>query len=350
MKLNGIDIAFLVPYRRNSGSANLCKWSLYHSENMRFSVRTSMVLHTPEEVNTALTNKLTDLSDVTKLYFDSSSTYPRFKIRDTKFQRVIKVARCDAAIISDSLNYYPSSGEYYLFEYVKEDQTKIIYSICPKLFKDNDSFIYNNVCSQGTDFIDGVKTINTLPKGSTLIYSGKLVFCDETYTETIDNIVSVYPKYAKESTLDKLVNGTLEKITEESILSLNDMLASTDDTTVELGLKILQGMNVTESPAAVTCLLYGNFDNIFKNKAMGTTGVSQVFKSLNVDTRYVSHDPITGIARALESNTWKNATSEDKSLTYTLCRGILSNFYREKDRQVMDTLHNLPFKIKTYVD
>lgn len=350
MKLNGIDIAFLVPYRRNYGSANLCKWSLYHSENMRFSVRTSMVLHTPEEINTALTNKLTDLSDVTKLYFDSSSTYPRFKIRDTKFQRVIKVAKCDAAIIPDSLNYYPSSGEYYLFEYVKEDQTKIIYSICPKLFKDNDSFIYDNVCSQGTDFIDGVKTINTLPKGSTLIYSGKLVFCDETYIETIDNIVSVYPKYAKESALDKLVNGTLEKITEESILSLNDMLASTDDTTVELGLKILQGMNVTESPAAVTCLLCGNFDNIYKNKAMGTTGVSQVFKSLNIDTRYISRDPIIGIARVLELNVWKNATSEDKSLTYTLCRGILSNFYREKDKQVMDTLHNLPFKIKTYVD
>ena len=176
MKLNGINIAFLVPYRRNSGSANLCKWSSYFSENIHFSVRTSMVLHTPEEVNTALTNKLTDLSDVTKLYFDSSSTYPRFKIRDTKFQRVIKVAGCDAAIIPDSLNYYPSSGEYYLFEYVKEDQTKIIYSICPKLFKDSDSFIYNDVCSQGTDFIDGVKTINTLPKGSTLIYSGKLVF------------------------------------------------------------------------------------------------------------------------------------------------------------------------------
>ena len=83
---------------------------------------------------------------------------------------------------------------------------------------------------------------------------------------------------------------------------------------------------------------------------MGTTGVSQVFKSLNVNTRYAPYDPITGIAKALESNTWKNATSEDKSLTYTLCRGILSNFYREKDRQVMDTLHNLPFKIKTYVD
>lgn len=164
------------------------------------------------------------------------------------------------------------------------------------------------------------------------------------------NIISVYPKYAKESALDKLVNGTLEKITEESILSLNDMLASTDDTTVELGLKILQGMNVTESPAAVTCLLCGNFDNIYKNKAMGTTGVSQVFKSLNIDTRYISHDPIIGIARVLELNVWKNATSEDKSLTYTLCRGILSNFYREKDRQVMDTLHNLPFKIKTYVD
>lgn len=350
MKLNGIDIAFLVPYRRNCGSANLCKWSLYHSENMRFSVRTSMVLHTPEEVNTALTNKLTDLSDVTKLYFDSSSTYPRFKIRDTKFQRVIKVARCDAAIIPDSLNYYPSSGEYYLFEYVKEDQTKIIYSICPKLFKDNDSFIYNNVCSQGTDFIDGVKTINTLPKGSTLIYSGKLVFCDETYTETIDNIVSVYPKYAKESTLDKLVNGTLEKFTEESILSLNDMLASTDETTVELGLKVLQGMNVTESPATVTCLLYGNYGNIAKNKAMGTTGVSQVFNSLKINTRYISYDSISALAQALELNTWKTATSDDKSLAYILCRSIITNFYKEKDKEVMDKLYRLPFKIKTYVD
>lgn len=42
------------------------------------------------------------------------------------------------------------------------------------------------------------------------------------------------------------------------------MLASTDETAVELGLKVLQGMNVTESPATVTCLLYGNYGNIAK--------------------------------------------------------------------------------------
>ena len=173
-----------------------------------------MVLHTPEDMDTALSDKITDLSDVTKLYFDSSSTYPRFKIKDTKFQRVIKVEKCDAAIIPDSIKYYPGSGEYYLFEYTKPDQTKIIYSICPKLFKDNDAFIYNDVCSYGTDFVDGVKTINALPKGSIPIYAGKLIFCDDTYVETINNIVSVYPKYAKESTLDKLVIGTLESITE----------------------------------------------------------------------------------------------------------------------------------------
>ena len=218
------------------------------------------------------------------------------------------------------------------------------------MFKDSDLFIYNDVCSQGTDFIDGVKTINTLPKGSTLIYSGKLVFCDETYVETINNIVSVYPKYAKESTLDKLVNGTLEKITEESILSLNDMLASTDDTIVELGLKILQGMNVTESPATVTCLLYGNYGNIAKNKAMGTTGVSQVFNSLKINTRYILYDSISALAQALELNTWKTATSDDKSLACILCRSIITNFYKEKNKEVMDKLYRLPFKIKTYVD
>lgn len=350
MKLNGIDIAFLVPYRRNNGTSNLCKWNIYHSENFHFSARTSMVLHTPEDMATALSDKITDLSDVTKLYFDSSSTYPRFKIRDTDFQRVIKVEKCDAAIIPDSIKYYPGSGEYYLFKYTKPDQTKIIYSICPKLFKNTDPYIYNEVCSYGADFVDGVKTINVLPKGSIPIYAGNLIFCDEIYVETINNIISVYPKYAKESTLDKIVNGTLESVTEESLLSLNDMLASTDETTVELGLKVLQGMNVTESPAAVTCLLYGNFSNIMKNKAMGTTGVSQVFKSLRIETRYIPHDTIYGIANALELKVWKDATPEDKALTYTLCRSMINNFYREKDRQVMDTLHKLPFKIKTYVD
>lgn len=350
MKLNGIDIAFLVPYRRNSGSANLCKWSSYHSEGIYFSSRTSMVLHSPKEVEDALVNKLTDLSDVTKLYFDSSSTYPRFKIRDTEFQRVIKVDKCEAAIVPDSLEYRSGTGTYYLFEYTEPDQTKKIYSINPELFKNLDPYIYNDICSYGSDFIDGVKTINTLPKGVVPIYTGKLIFCGETFVETISNIVSVYPKYAKESTLDKLVNGALEKFTEESILSLNDMLASTDETTVELGLKVLQGMNVTESPATVTCLLYGNYGNIAKNKAMGTTGVSQVFNSLKINTRYISYDSISALAQALELNTWKTATSDDKSLACILCRSIITNFYKEKDKEVMDKLYRLPFKIKTYVD
>ena len=109
-------------------------------------------------------------------------------------------------------------------------------------------------------------------------------------------------------------------------------------------------MNVTESPATVTCLLYGNYGNIAKNKAMGTTGVSQVFNSLKINTRYISYDSISALAQALELNTWKTATSDDKSLACILCRSIITNFYKEKDKEVMDKLYRLPFKIKTYVD
>src|SRR5699024_10041912 len=155
---------------------------------------------------------------------------------------------------------------------------------------------------------------------------------------------SIYPKYAKERTIDKLVNGTLEKFTEENTLSLNHMLASTDETTVELVLKVLLAMNVKERHATVTYLLYRNYENIANSKSMETTEISQVFKSMKIDTRYIAYDSISALAQTLELNTWKTATSDDKSLACILCRSIITNFYKEKDKEVMDKLYRLPFK------
>lgn len=79
---------------------------------------------------------------------------------------------------------------------------------------------------------------------------------------------------------------------------------------------------------------------------MGTTGVSQVFNSLKINTRYISYDSISALAQALELNTWKTATSDDKSLACILCRSIITNFYKEKDKEVMDKLYRLPLKLK----
>lgn len=349
MKFNGIDISFLRPKSRNNGNSNLCTWSYYYSGTYRLKNPT-IILHSKSDIDEIFKSKCSDLTGITKLYFDSSSTYPRFKIKDTSFQRVIKIEKCEAAIISDQVSYQPGGGTFFIYEYTNSNSEKAIYCICPEEFKKDDSFIYDEVCSFGSDFIDSVKVLNYLPKGSTLIYSGEICFCDSIFAEAIDNIINKYPKYAKESTLDKIVNGTLEDINEETLLSLNDMLSSSDESVAELGLKILQGLNVTKFPLSITCLIYGNYGSIFSNKALNTTGVNQVLKSLRIIISYIPRDPILGISNILKSSIWRDGSEADINLATILCKAIITKILRDRDKQILESLPNLSINIKTYVD
>ena len=349
MKLNGIDISFLHPKSRNNGTSNLCFWSPYHNDTY-FLRNPTITLHSKADLDDAFKTKYSDLTGITKLYFDSSSTYPRFKIKDTTFQRVIKVSKCEAAVVSDQIRYVAGGGSFQVYEYTKPDSSKIVYCVSPEEFKKEDLFIYNEVCSYGSDFIDGAKTLNYIPKGSILIYSGELCFCDSVYAEALDNIINVYPKYTKESTLDKIVNGTLEDINEETLLSLNDMLSSSDNSVVELGLKILQGLNVTKFPTSITCLIYGNYAYMLGNKALNTTGVNQVLKSLNIIASYVPRDPISGLINVCKNAVWKNADAEDLKLATILCKSIITKYLQDRDKKILESLPNLSISIKTYVD
>lgn len=311
-----------------------------------------MVFYSIGSITKMMETKAVDPSTVTKLYFDSSSSYPRFKIKDTNYQRVIKVPKCEAAVIPDKIPYIPGTGEYYIYKWSPKQDTDdgaIIYCVCPDLFKKRDLSIYNAVCSYGVDFMDGLKTINQIPKNSILIYQGNVCITEEPYVETIKNLMEVYPGYITEGTLDGIVNKTLESINEETVLSLNDMLSSTDVTVVELGLKILQSLNVTEKPLTMRALLYANISNIKDNKAAYTTGVQQVLKSLNLELRRVPGNVPFSLGEMLNYE-WNKATEEDRALTAILTKVVTESYFANLGRQVANALKVLPFSIKTYVN
>lgn len=345
MKLFDLEIRFLTGKSRDRGPANFCSWTTYSGISATYNHRKpTILLYNKDSIDKTLKDKHANINEIEKLYFDSESSYPRFKIKDTKFSRVIKVDNSDAAVIPNDILISETKVAYNVYK-----GSNNIYIISEDSFKSNNQAIYNKIMEYGDNFEDALRTINILPKDTTLIYSGKLCFCEERFQQTIHNIMDIYTKYVTEDDIDTIVNKSLEKLTEETAMSLNGMLSSTDPAIVELGLKILQGVDVLNTPLTVKLLLVGNYENISKNKAINTTGVSQIFKTLKLTLWSVPPYP-GSLNLIFKSEFWDKASTEDKQLSLTVGREIISNFFSNGWTNLRKIVPNLPYNVKTYVE
>lgn len=343
MTLNGLQVLFLRENFRDRGPSNFCRWEKYSLDQATHLQKPYLLSYKKEDICNALKNKHAPIEKVSKLYFDPISTYPRFKIKDTKFSRVIKLDNCDAVVVPDELPFKVTNTSYEIY---KGETTVYIFS--GDFIKETDPTIYKNIMKYGETFSDALRTIGTLPKDTKLVFSGELCFCESHLTQVLNNIVDTYKKYVTEKEVDEIVNKSLEKLTEESAISINDMLSSKDPSSVEIGLKILQGIDVLSTPLAVATLLFGNYQNISKNKAMATTGVSQIFKTLKIN--YVSPYFDKNLNMVFNDQSMKAATPEDRTLTLVIGREIITKHFSEVVRNLKQSVPGLPFNIKTYVE
>lgn len=345
MKLFDLDIRFLTGRYIDRGTANLCAWNPYSGILATYKFKKpSLILYNWDSIDKILKDKHADINKVEKLYFDPESSYPRFKIKDTRFSRVIKVSNSDAVVIPNDIVINETEKSYNVYK-----GSDNIYIISEESFKSKDNAIYNKIMEYGDNFEDALRTINVLPKNTTLIYSGRLCFCEEHFQQTVLNIIENYTKYVKEDDIDTIVNKSLEKLTEETAMSLNGMLSSTDPAIVELGLKILQGIDILNTPLTVKLLLVGNYENISKNKAINTTGVSQVFRTLKLTPWSVPAYP-GSLNLIFKSEFWDKASTEDKQLSLTVGREIISNLFSNGWTNLRKIVPNLPYNVKTYVE
>lgn len=81
--------------------------------------------------------------------------------------------------------------------------------------------------------------------------------------------------------LDKEISQKLESLTLEDIESINDMLGSSDSSTVDLGLKMLTAYNVLEFPGTIRFLLGTKYKRVERAPGWKSAAVQQMLKTVN---------------------------------------------------------------------
>lgn len=339
MKYNSVTIQFLVNVDRTN---RLYEFRQSFGEYTPFG-RPHIILENEDSLKSALTSKETSPEKASILYFDSSSTFPRFKLKDTKFQRCIKIDKCDCTVIPDKIEYKQGYGVYYIYNFEND-----YFAVCPDFLKHKDTQLYEFITNHGKiPFIDALIQNDIIKSDWKLIYTGRVLFTDSKYVDTIQNLINIYPSYIKETDLDKFINKDFDSVTEEMLISLNAMFKSKDKSVVELGIKMLQGLNVVECPLSVKCLLLGNWDNIVSNKAYHNTGFEQVRKSLGM-TGYIDNSFPRNVANLF--STTVSPSEVDLNLASAILKEMIKNEFEVYGNKLVEMFPKLSLSITTYVE
>lgn len=111
-------------------------------------------------------------------------------------------------------------------------------------------------------------------------YKGEITSFTKDYGEDVINILNgTYKNLVMDNEVDKAVNNTFDTITAEDLKGICDMLDSPDQTTQGLGLKMLFGYNIQNTPLTVRTLLGLREKLGYLNEWKGV-GVQQVLSSI----------------------------------------------------------------------
>lgn len=209
------------------------------------------------------------------MYFGATSKFPRFKLTESTFKRTIKVEKANAVVINDfkyqtdfekclledEIAYYIVSSYRALEVEVKDPNKKSAWKDdWFKYIKDNNLFYGSEI---------------TLHSDVSIIKTSKKVYTD------ITNILDgKYTCLITDDMLDKHINSRFDKLTKEDVDYICEMLDSQDESVRDMGLKMLTGFNVHETPVTVRIML-GTRSRLKYNNAWTSTGVKQVLESIH---------------------------------------------------------------------
>lgn len=239
-------------------------------------------------------NKLQNSIDKTNvnlkstLYFDKGSSFPRLKLDGTDFKRCIKLDKADYIVIPKIITTFVKFPEDYKY---KIELNNIVYLLTESLKNDYPCLVSLLEPYEGT--------------------SGYYYANVKRDAETIYNILSNYNKpliYEKE--LDSIISKDLEKLDQESIESIYDMLKSRDASSIELGCKLLSSFDVNECNLTTSLLLFLTQDNWIINKGAKSVLFKNMLNSINypdygyrvVDYVFKEHSAVSDKDRTLAKN------------------------------------------------
>lgn len=206
-----------------------------------------------------------------KICFNESSTYPRFKLANTKLKVCRKIKSADYLVVGDyedaKIDVYPSP----MFVVETNDFMVVLSSY------NFDLDAYDN-----ETILNCIRKCNSSLKDAQYVYKGKLISVEGKYDFLVDYFnKKINTKLVKDSTIDKIVCSSLPIITQDEVNSLISMLNSKDSTAVALGMKNLYGFNIYETPLTIKTILCIT-EKWRSNFTVTSTGFKYLLKSLNM--------------------------------------------------------------------
>lgn len=261
--------------------------------------------------------KKENINQSATLYFDKACTFPRYKLQDTNFKRCVKLDKADYIVIPKLPNTFASA--------FKELWTR--------------EFEHNNIVYRCNSDIDNL--LNSVDKekyNPYTITNDDYVYADnKKIGEFIYNVLHNYNKpFIREDDLDKLISkNNLEKLDYDSLMSLYEMLDSTDQDSIELGCKLLTTFDIFDKRLSVSFVLFITQDHWINNKGSKSSTFKTSLNSLNY--------PHTGYYSIEQMFNNQNMTSEeDKEVAKKFVDPWLR---KEINRTMHNVLERCPYKI-----
>lgn len=234
----------------------------------------NIFLRIPQLNDTYLNNFINTLPLKAKLYFDSSSEFPRTKLHLSEYKKVLSCDKADAIVLKQLPVIKPCNLPYCIFT----DQENI-YAITDEKF--NEFFNCDlNVLEENVDLFN-MKFQNKL----SLIYRGMLeAVMDPADTfEKFNNHIYNKP-FILDNDLDYIINNTLIDPDLDSIKNIYEMLNSPDINTVKLGALMAAGFNVNKWRLTFTLVLGLNL----QWQKISSVVLKQLYKTLDFKHNYSS--------------------------------------------------------------
>lgn len=238
--------------------------------------------------------KYSELTKNTTLYFSKSSNFPRLKLENTGFKRCIKLDKADFVVIN------PSS---------LTDLTETWYAI------ETDTTIY--LGSYWTIYRNRTELEKFLgfTVSSSMLITIRAYELSEKRKDLLKLLQEPNIKFISDDELNRTINKSDQILDKETMMTIHDMLASSDLDTIELGLKMLTGFNIDETPLTISTLLLLN-QRWWTTNARTNVLVQNMIKQLDISNKRAS----CGFPYCISylRSTAEKANEYDKELTKSL--------------------------------
>lgn len=288
-----------------------------------------------------------DLDKMKKVFFDPTCTYPRYKLSQfTKVKRCVDPSKADAIIISKT-TYRNDWTKYHIFYDSKEDH---YYLISENYFERDMKNIYTDTnLTKQEKFIKHVKYHNLISNDLVYISLSDVVILTKDAEKSVE-LLSHNHKLILDSDLDAAISKTLNKVEESDVESIDELLASSDISTVGLGMDLLINYDVAEKACTMGMLLFKHRANILRSSKINSVGFKNILEVLKISKSDLSYYNENGKLHYINKLYGIATNEEDKRLAYKIAVEIVQQNLDRSFEAMKDVVNNLGIKadIKAY--